>query len=185
MRGVFKKDLYKEVDAFTLIEAIMVIVLMAIIGTTAAMLIRIGTDSFVTMQTKAELASKGRLTVERMTREIRLVRCSTVSALPAPTTCAPDATDITTSTATEIGFDNTNNEAIGFRLSGTDIEMRLTAGDYLLADNATAFNIDYLDNTGAATATVANMWAFEVTFTLSSGSESLDFTARVHPRRFR
>ncbi len=125
-----------------------------------------------------------------MTREIRVMRCSDVSGGAAPSTCIPldlsgPTDDITTSAATEIGFVNVNNEDIGFRLNGTDIEMRLTAGDYVLADNATAFNIDYLDNSGAVTAARAEMWAFEVTFTLGSGGQSLDFTTRVHPRGFR
>lgn len=176
--------LHNKQPAFTLIEIIMVIVLLAIVGTTTAMLIGTGTESFSDMQTRGELTDKGRLAVERMTRELRLMNCADPGGGP-PSACEPDGTVITTSTATEVAFVNINNDAVGFRLNGTNIEIRLDAGDYVLADNAAAFNIDYLDDSGATTATVGDMWAFEVTFTLASGTESLDFTARVHPRSFR
>lgn len=166
---------------FTLIEIVMVIVLLSIISTTAALIIVTGTDSYVELGRISDLTTKGRAAVERITREVRLVRCSDTTP---STECLPDATDITTATSTEIAFVNKNDQVRGLRLNGTTIEVNVGGTYYVLVDDVTAFNIDYLDNTGTATAVVGNMWAFEVTFTVTSVNRSLDFTTRIHPRGF-
>ena len=168
-------------EGFTLIEIIMVIVLLAIISTTAALIITTGANSYAELGKRSDLTMKGRAAVERITREVRLVRCSDTTP---STECLPDATDITTSTSTEVAFVNTNDQVRGVRLNGTTVEVNVGGTYYVLVDDVTAFNIDYLDNTGAATAVVNDMWAFEVTFTVTDANQSLDFTTRVHPRGF-
>jgi prepilin-type N-terminal cleavage/methylation domain-containing protein len=181
-----KKPLFPASNAggFTILEVVMVIVLLGIISATVAMVIYQGTRSFGQLDVTRELTSKGRLAVERIARELRLIRCSNSN----PTSCKPDATDITTMASTDLRFVNTNLEGRGLRLDGGSIKLRLgTAGgdpEYVLTDGVTFLDFEYLKSDGTTASAAADVWSVRATFTLRDRDQSLNFRVLVHPRSF-
>lgn len=169
---------------FTLIELMMSIVLMGIVATTIGFIIYQGTRSFQILDTRSDLVAKGTLATERISRELRLVRCTT-----AGSSCAPQATDITSMTATEIRFVNSVYAGRGFRLDTGAIKLRqgstATDPEDILADSASSFTIDYKKKDGSTAVAPSEVWVIDVGFTLSSGADSVDFKTSIHPRSFR
>jgi prepilin-type N-terminal cleavage/methylation domain-containing protein len=174
----------KGPGGFTIIEVIMVMVLVGIISATMAMVIYQGTRSFGQMDTRRNLSAKGRLAVERMIRELRLVRCSNSN----PTSCTPDSTDITKMSSTDMRFVNINHEGRGLRLDGGDIKLRLGTDDadpeYVLIDEVSALNFEYLKSDGTTAVSAAEVWSVKGTLTLTAGDQSLNFRILAHPRSF-
>lgn len=169
---------------FTLIELMMSIVLMGIVASTIGFIIYQGARSFQVLDTRNDLVSKGTLATERISRELRLVRCATAGA-----SCAAQASDITSMTATEIRFVNGVHAGRGFRLDAGAIKLRQgsTAVDPedVLTDSASSFTIDYKKKDGSAALVPADVWVVDVGFTLASGADSVDFKTSIHPRSFR
>ncbi len=171
-------------SGFTLIEILMVIVLVGIIATIVAMLVYEGAKSYGEIDKLRDLSTQGRLAFERMAREIRLVRCTTVG-----TSCTPTTSDITAMTATEFRFNNTRNEGRGFRLAGSTVNLRQGSGagdpEDPLVDNVSDLTFEYFKSDGTTATAVQDVWTIAVSLTLSSGARSVSFKVRVHPRGFR
>lgn len=169
---------------FTLIEVIMGIVLLGIISVTVTMLLFQGAKSFETLDVRKELTASGTLSVERMSRELRLIRCTT-----AGNSCSPQAVDITAMTPTEVRFVNTLTEGMGFRIDAGALKMRRGSGagdaEDILADNVSAFSIEYLKKDGTPALVVADVWVMNFTITLSKGAETVYMRSGAHPRSFR
>lgn len=186
--GLSRKNMTGRVPGgergFTLIELMMSIVLMGIVASTIGFIIYQGARSFQVLDTRGDLVNKGTLATERISRELRLIRCTT-----AGSSCAPQASEITSMTATEIRFVNTVNAGRGFRLDAGAIKLRQgsTAGDPedILADSAGSFTVDYKKKDGTAAVAPSEVWVIDVGFTLSSGADSVDFKTSIHPRSFR
>lgn len=180
MRRPYRKD----TPGFTIIEVLMVIVLMGIIGAFVVSLLFQGTRSLDVMDTRVELTSTGEHAMERMAREVRRVRCTTVGV-----SCSPSATDITAFTSTELRFVNTDEVGRGFRLDGTDLKLRQGSGagdpEEILAAGVGSFTIDYLADDGTTAVLVGDIWRITVNMTLTDGGESVSFRRSVHPRSFR
>lgn len=176
----------KSEEGFTMIELVMVIVLVGIVAATVAMTMVEGTKSFEALDRKSDLNERGTLVVERMSRELRRIRCTTVG-----NSCAPQAADITNMAVGEIRFVNTGYEGLGFRYdagSGT-LWLRQGSGagdpeDELTTD-VSAFSLEYLKRDGTVAALVADVWIINASLTIASGAESVNLKASVHPRSFR
>lgn len=172
-------------SGFTLIEVVMAIVVMAIIAVGVGSLLYQGTRSFEMLDTRRDLTGQGRLAMERMTREIRLTRC--VSGGGA---CTPTAAEITAMTADELRFVKQDYEGRGFRYDAPAQTLYLRQGstptdpEDILARNVSAFALGYFKSNGTAATLPAEVWMVNVTMTLSSGAESVDFKASIYPRHF-
>lgn len=172
-------------SGFTLIEVVMAIVVMAIIAVGVGSLLYQGTRSFEMMDTRRDLTGQGRLAMERMTREIRLTRC--VSGGGA---CTPTAAEITAMTADELRFVKQDYEGRGFRYDAPAQTLYLRQGstptdpEDILARNVSAFALGYFKSNGTTATLPAEVWMVNVTMTLSSGAESVDFKASIYPRHF-
>ncbi len=172
-------------SGFTLIEVIMAIVVMAIIAVGVGSLLYQGTRSFEMMDTRRNLTGQGKLAMERMTREIRLVRCASGSGA-----CTPTGTQITSMTADELRFVRQDYEGRGFRYDAPTQTLYLRQGstptdpEDILARNVSAFAFGYFKSNGTAATLPAEVWMVNVTMTLSSGAESVDFKASIYPRHF-
>ncbi len=174
---------------FTLIEVIMAIVVLAIVGTVASMLLYQGAKSFERMDVRQDLALQARLSLERMTKELRLARCTSGGS-----SCRPSTADIVypaeplPASSTEIRFVNTDTSGLGFRLSGGTLLLRQGSGgadpEDILSDNATGLTFTFLKQDGTAAATVADVWMINVTLTLELKGDSVALKANIHPRAF-
>jgi len=161
---------------FTYIEIIIVIVLVSILGTIAAMIIMQGIRAYSDEQFRSDAHYQARFAMERMAREIREIRSSTAADIPAMT-------------GTTLRYNDINGLQMGFRLNAGNIERTEDNGAtwQTLAINITSpgGNIfTYLDNTGAETAAPASLWLVQIQFTATQGTESIDMHTAVHPRNF-
>lgn len=168
---------------FTLLEIIMVIVLLGIVSVVTGALLFQGTRAFQVMDVRGDLKSSGTAAIERMTKEMRQIRCTS-----AGSTCTAQSNDITNMTAGELRFVNSNNEGRGFRVSSGNLLLRLgsTAGDpeYTLSGNAASITFDYLKKDGTAASVSTDIWTINVTLSLANGQETINLMASVHPRNF-
>lgn len=177
-------DAIKNSRGFTLIEVVMAIVLLGIVGITAGLLLSEGVRSFDALDKQKGLTGQGTLALERLSRELRRIRCT-----ESGNSCAPSAADITAMTAAEIRFVNADYEGRGFRQSGTDLLLRQGSGaadpEDVLAGNLSALTFEYLKSDGSAATVAADVWFVNVNMTLTGGPESINLKASVHPRGFR
>lgn len=163
----------------------MVIVLLGIIGTGAAMLLFQGSKSLEAGSLRQELTAEGTLALERISREIRLITCTT-----AGNACNPQAADITAWTAAEVRFVNTDYEGRGFRADAGALKLRQGSGaadpEDILANNVASATFEYLKNDGVTPAAAVNeIWLINVSLALTKKTESVTLKASAHPRSFR
>ena len=154
----------------------MVIVLVGILATIAATIIMQGIRAYSDEQLRSDAHYQARFAMERMAREIRLIRSSTAADIPAMT-------------GTTLRYNDINGVQMGFRLNAGNIERTEDNGAtwQTLAVNITGPGgtiFTYLDNTGAVTAAPASLWLVQIQFTATQGTESIDMRTAVHPRNF-
>lgn len=172
-------------SGFTLIEVIMAIVVMAVIFVGVGSLLFQGTRSFEMMDTRRDLSGQGKLAMERMTREIRLIRCVALGSA-----CTPTATEITSMTSIELRFVRQDYVGRGFRYDAPTQTLYLRQGsgatdpEDILARNVIAFAFGYFKNNGSTAVVPTEVWMVNVSMTLASGAESVDFRASIYPRHF-
>lgn len=170
----------------TIMEVIMAIVILGIISGTVAYIMLQGTRSFGALAVREDLKGEGTLAIERISRELRLARCTTVG-----NSCSPTASDITGMAADEVRFVNINYEGVGFRREAASNTVKLRRGsgaadpEDTLSGDVSSLVFEYLKKDGTAAASVSEVWLIGFTLTLSRGSETIDFKSAVHPRSLR
>lgn len=173
---------------FTLIELLMAIVVIGIVSAVSASLLFQGTRSFGALDARYDLKENGTLALERMARELRLIRCT-----PAGNNCTPAVGDITSFTASEIRFVNGFNEGRGLRANAGYALLRqgstLADPEDNLSADVTSLVFDYLkkDDTAVVIGTDSStsIWTINATLTMTRAGETLTLKATVHPRSFR
>jgi prepilin-type N-terminal cleavage/methylation domain-containing protein len=165
---------------FTLIEAIITIVIVGIISSIAALIILEGMTASSKEQNLSSVHYQARIAMERMAREIRLIRSQTVG-------------DIPTMAAADLIFCDMTGKAVEFQLAGTVLNRRESATcsplawgawNALSSSGVNPLTFTYLDSAGAGGATAANLWFVDINLTDTQSSESLQMRTRVHPRNF-
>jgi prepilin-type N-terminal cleavage/methylation domain-containing protein len=181
--GAFLRPVGRS-GGFTLFEVILAIVILGAISVTVGMLLYQGTQSFEEIDLRRELTAQGGLASERISRELRLIRCTT-----AGSNCNPQAADMTSWTSGEIRFVNIESAGRGIRLDAGAVKLRQGSGaldpEDALAPNASALSVEYLKKDGTAAAAVSDIWRITLSFTLAKKDESVDFRVSVHPRGFK
>jgi prepilin-type N-terminal cleavage/methylation domain-containing protein len=128
---------------FTLVEMVIVIVITGIVAAIGALIVNRGLSSYFTQKDITGVDQQGRLALERMTRELRIVRART--DLPSGVLSTSDIT-----------FTDTDGNSIRYCLgtaggcpgtSGTS----LMRNSQVLANNVTAFGLSYLTSTNTST----------------------------------
>lgn len=159
----------KEHRGFTLIEVIMVIVIVGIIAGLAAMMISQGVRAYSDEVIRSDVHYQARLAMERMAREIRMIR---------------SRTDIAAMTATNLVFTDVAGNTVGFDYAAPPAIRRWDGAVYNnLALSITSFAFNYYQQDLVIPATgPADVWVIEIVMRVQQGAETLDLRTRVFPR---
>jgi prepilin-type N-terminal cleavage/methylation domain-containing protein len=163
----------KNSRGFTLIEIVITIVLISILSGIAALIILQGINTYTGEQSRSDVHYQARIAMERMAREIRLIRSQ--------------GADITSLLPADLRFIDINGSAVGFNwVAATQTVNRWNgAGNDMLAAGVTAFTFTYYQQDGVTTpATSANLGFVQIDMTAQQGAETLQLRSRVFPRNF-
>ena len=153
---------------FTLIELIVVIIVTGIIATVGSRILITGFDAYTTGKDLVELEWQGGLALERLSRDLRLVRSAT-------------SADLNISQPDRIRFRDINANQVRYSLSGTT----LMRNNQPLADDISSLDFSYLMNDGKTTAATSTS-VYYIVVTLQTARNNLGYTLRavIHPRQF-
>ncbi len=165
----------KDEKGFTLIEAVLVIILMAIIAAGFGQMFITSATTYATADSRKEALQDVRWALDRMSREIRLVNDNTV---------------VTTATATTFAFTDVNSNAVTFSYDGA--ANRINRGADVLAENVDVYSFTYLDNTGTPLAdcppppcaSPTAIWRVQMNAETLVNGERVILRTEVHPRNF-
>lgn len=153
----------------TLIELIITIIVVGVIAGIVGAVMLQGVRAFMAQDTKASITSQGRLAIERMARDIRLIRSRT-------------AADIPVMAATTLSFVDMSGNAVVYTSGAGSVTRN---GVALASPNATGLTFSYFRQDGVTpAASPAQLWIIQVDLTFAGTNESQDFRVRVHPRNF-
>ncbi len=155
---------------FTLVEIVITIVIVSIIAAIAAAILLQGVQAYVAEGERSDVHYRARLAIERMAREIRLIR--------------DQGTDIITMTPSSLQFTDINGSNTGFTWAASTLYRWNGTGNDTLATGITSFAFSYLQQDGVSAATPADVWYIDIALTSRQGAESLVMRSRVHPRNF-
>jgi len=158
---------------FTLVEIVITIVLVGILSGLAAMIILQGVKTYSEEQAHGSVQYQARLAMERMVREIRMIRSQ--------------GADIVTMTAANLQYTDVNGAVTGFNWSGlptSTLNRWNGASNDVLASGITAFSFDYWQQDGLTVANTTNVWFIDISLTAQQGADTLQLRSRVHPRNF-
>ncbi len=154
----------KNSKGFTLIELILVIVLLGIVSIALTSAFVPTAQISVTVDTRKEALQNTRLAMERMLREIREARSITAGF-----------------TATSLTFTNPANGTITYSWSGTALDpLQRSAVD--LACCVQSLALTYLQKSGAAAVTPAQVWRIQADLQVRVGNETVQFRSEVNPK---
>jgi prepilin-type N-terminal cleavage/methylation domain-containing protein len=159
---------FRHEAGVTLIELVITIVIVGIIAGITGILLLSGVREYTAQDARASITSQGRLGIERMTRDIRMIRSRT-------------ATDIPTMTASTLSFVDISGNAVVYT-SGAGAVTR--NGVALASSGSATLTFSYVQQNGTAAATAAQVWVIQMDLTFATGSESQSFRVSVHPRNF-
>ena len=156
---------------FTLIEAIVTMVIAAIVATIGATVISGAFRNYFLGREIVQDSAQGTLALERMTRELRAIRSQS---------------DLTTMGLNTIAFVDTEGKSIDYALSGGAVTRSENGGAAQpLADNVSALSFGYLKDDGkTAAATPAEVWYVTVTVTVTSQNATTTYRGTVKPVNF-
>jgi len=136
----------------------------------ASVFLRQGLNAFVAEDARADIANQGRLAVERMAREIRMIRSRTAADLPG---CC---------NATTLSFVDLTGATITYTQAGNTVTRNGTA---LAAGDAVALTFSYLQQDGTTAAALATqVWSIHIDLSVTKSGETQVYSMRVHPRNF-
>jgi prepilin-type N-terminal cleavage/methylation domain-containing protein len=161
-------------NGFTLIEIVITIVIVGIIAGIAAMIIAQGVRAYSDEQSRSDVHYQARLAVERMSREIKLIRSQTIA-------------DITWMNPTLFQYTDVQGNQMGFRLNAGNVERTQNNGvtwQTLATGGVITLNFSYLQQDGVTGAAAATLWYVDITMSDQQGTDTLQMRTRVHPRNF-
>jgi len=171
--GFFCSRKNENEGGFTLLEIVIAIVLVAILAGTAAVIMLQGVKSYSIEQSRSDAHYQARLAVERMAREIRLIRSRTVA-------------DISLMNPADLSFTDIQNNLVRFRFNVGSIQRSSDNGTTWqpLATGVTALNFSFLQQDGISSATATTLWYVVIDVTAQQGSEAIEMRTRVYPMNF-
>ncbi len=152
---------------FTLLEMVMVIVILGIIIGMSSSLLTQGLNAFPTGENIVNANWQGQIAMERMSRDILLIR---------------SPTDITTTASNNLAFTDMNNNTISYALSGTSLNLTENGNTSILADGVQSLTFNYFDKNGTSTATPALVRLITVSINITQNNASYTLTTGIYPR---
>ncbi len=158
----------KKQNGFSLIELITVIVILGVIVAMSSLLLSQGFNAFFNTANIADANSQGQLALERMSRDIRQIR---------------SPSDITTATSTQLSFNDINNDAISYTLSGSNLTLTQNSTTQILAVGINSLTFTYYDQNGATPpASTAATRFIKVTLTVTQNNANFTVSTSIYPR---
>lgn len=161
---------------FTLMEMVVVIVILGIIASVGAIVMRDGFLGFRRGQEIVRADWQGRIALERMERELRTVRSAT-------------AADLVTGVAGQVTFTNTSGTVIVYRRNAatSQLERSQDGGTTFqpLADFVSSLSFSYWQSDGiTSTATATLVYYISAQITVSTTNVSASLRSTVKPAAF-
>ena len=157
----------KSSQGFTLIEMIMVIVILGIIIGMSSSLLTQGLNTFSTGENIVNANWQGEIAMERMSRDILLIRS------PA---------DVTTIASNNLAFTDISNNTISYSLSGTSLNLTENGNTSILADGVQSLTFSYFDKNGASTATTTLVRLIRISINITQNNANYTLTTAIYPR---
>ncbi len=161
---MIKKNNWQQLQGFTLIEMIIVIVILAIIFASGALLLRLGLTGGFSAQNNTANNANARAAFERMEDELKDAR-STGDLIP------------NTNSITFVKIDGTS---VTYALSGGN----LMRNSDILATNTASLAFTYLTATNTTTTIAAQVRCIVINATMTSNNVTLPLTTTVCPRNY-
>lgn len=155
----------KRIQAFTLIEIAVVIIVLGIVSGIMGELMYQAFRGANIQYDEASVSSQARIVLDRMSRELRMIRVNS---------------DLSTMTASSVTFKNVSGDEISYSLSGTTLLRNLKP----IADSVSGLTFEYLDATGAVTTTNTDVRYIRVTLQMSKNEELETLATTVFLRNF-
>jgi prepilin-type N-terminal cleavage/methylation domain-containing protein len=157
---------------FTLMELVISILVLGLLGATAAYGIQNGVMAFQSTQQALDSLGKLRYATERVSRELREIRRDPLDS---------SRYDIATLGGSTIEFVKQDGTEVTLDVSGSNLTLEYDSpgGAHVLTDQLSAFSLAYLDADGNATADAAQVAFIDVQITLIDASGSLPQRSRV------
>lgn len=157
-------------------EAVLVVALVGIVAAVFAIALVPTMRASVMVDTRSEALQSARVALDRMAREIRLIRSTAY---------------IQTWTANDLMF-NVNdpyNTSIEFKLSAGAAPCNLLLSNLLrntdvLSCNVQSLTFSYLKNDGTAAPAVTDIWRIVIDLSVKVGDETVNLRSEVHPSNF-
>jgi prepilin-type N-terminal cleavage/methylation domain-containing protein len=153
----------KNVSGFTLIELVIVIILLGIVSIMASKILLEGSKNYVTNKNTIDAQRQGQAALERMTREIRMVRSSS---------------DISVAGSNQFSFTSLDGTAIAYSLSGTN----LMQNSQILADGVSSLAFSYYDKNGVVTAVTSAIRNIKISLTVNKNNTIYSVATAVNLR---
>lgn len=152
---------------FSLVELIVVIVVLGIVASMGATVVRDGILGYLRGREITNADWQGRLALERMTRELRNIASPNFSNIAA-TSCGSSTFAFSDITATQISY--------------TQSTTTLLRNGQPLADNVTGLRFYCLDSTVQPTTTPSDVYYVTVSMVVSTANTSASYRSTVRPR---
>ena len=167
--------------AFTLIETVVTMVLLAIVMAVVSNLFLSASMGYTSAAARSELHAELSAALERVVLDLRSARPKSGAS--------PSVADITSTTPSSITWIDTDGTTRAVSLSGTDLLYSVSgaAGD-VLSSSASSFGIATFDQSNVALATtlsgagVESIWRVQVTIVGTRGGLTETLRTRVFPR---
>lgn len=153
----------QKARGFTLIELIIVILLMGIIMAVASKMLSQGLTGYLTSKNLIEAEWQGQIGLERMARDIHLIR---------------SLGDISTASASQLIYTDTSGTSITFQLSGTT----LMRNSQVLADGVQSLIFSYFNKNGASTSTLSDIRYITISLNVTQNNTNITLTTSIYPR---
>ena len=162
-------------NGFTLIELVIVISIIGIIAGVVGYILLATADAWTFKFNRAELLADGRLSMNRMVREIREIK---------------NRGKVTTATSSEFRFENVDNVDITYNLNSTDLNRTEDGTANTLAQDVSSLAVTYFDSDGETISTpnvapgATNIRRIQIDLTITKSGENVYLQSQSVPRNF-